>query len=475
MAITPLPPAPQVTDDTATFNTKAFAWVDSIDDFTTEANALAISVNADASAAALSASQASDFADEAETASNASVGAANFKGEWSTLTGALAIPASVSHNGQIWVLTASLADVTAAEPSVDPVWLSASGSSAVSYPQNIQTADYTLVLDDAGKQIFHPASDANIRTFTIPSNASVAFSIGTTVLFVNENGGPNLKVAITSDTLVGTDGATGSRFIPPGEILTAIKVTATKWIGYLADASTLTGTFLAVGHDVTPLITAYSWSSAGFGTKFANPGTLPASTGYGVAFSPSGNAIAVAHDVTPFITAYPWSSSGFGTKFGNPGTLPASTGNAVAFSPAEDAIAVAHNNTPFITAYPWSSSGFGTKYTDPGTLPASTARGVAFSPAGTQIAVAHNNTPFITAYPWSSSGFGTKFADPTTLPTNTGFGVAFSPAGDAIAVAHFTTPFISAYPWSVSGFGTKFADPTTLPTGSGSSVAFGSL
>jgi hypothetical protein len=51
MAITPLPPAPQVTDDTATFNTKAFAWVDSIDDFTTEANALAVQANTDAGTA----------------------------------------------------------------------------------------------------------------------------------------------------------------------------------------------------------------------------------------------------------------------------------------------------------------------------------------------------------------------------------------------------------------------------------------
>ena len=62
-------------------------------------------------------------ADNTAQASAAAVGAANYKGEWSTLTGALAIPASVSHNDSVWLLTESVADVTAVEPGVDPEWL----------------------------------------------------------------------------------------------------------------------------------------------------------------------------------------------------------------------------------------------------------------------------------------------------------------------------------------------------------------
>ena len=45
-------------------------------------------------------------------------------------------------------------------------------------------------------------------------------------------------------------------------------------------------------------------------------------------------AIAVAHTTTPFISTYPW-SAGFGTKYANPATLPtgnATTGNSVAFT-----------------------------------------------------------------------------------------------------------------------------------------------
>lgn len=48
MAITPLPSAPQTTDTPQQFNSKAFAWVQALDSFVTEANAQAAQVDADA-------------------------------------------------------------------------------------------------------------------------------------------------------------------------------------------------------------------------------------------------------------------------------------------------------------------------------------------------------------------------------------------------------------------------------------------
>jgi hypothetical protein len=393
-------------------------------------------------------------------------------------------------------------------------------SGVVQYAQNIQSANYTLVIGDAGKQIFHPASDTSTRDFTIPANSSVAFPIGTVFLFTVENGGRSVDV-LCGDTLILGDNTTGTVAVLANNTLMCIKVTATKWMAnYLyqagtarlseiiavahsttpfisayplsstgfgtkfADPATLptgngsgvaftsTGNAIAVAHSISPFISAYPFSGNGFGTKFANPATLPASTAGGVAFTSANNAIAVAHDTTPFVSAYPWSGSGFGTKFANPATLPTGNGEGVAFTSADDAIAVAHAITPFITAYPWSGSGFGIKFANPATLPSTTATSVAFNPAGTAIAVAARASPNVLAYPWSGSGFGTKFADPATLPTSDGFGVAFNPAGDAIAVAHETSPCISVYPWSVSGFGTKFTNPATIPTGTGRSVAF---
>jgi len=87
-----------------------------------------------------------------------------------------------------------------------------------------------------------------------------------------------------------------------------------------------------------------------------------------------GNQIAVAHDSSPFISAYPF-SAGFGTKYADPGTLPVGRGYGVAFN--SDSIAVGHQSSPSITAYPFSA-GFGTKYANPATLFTNDGRGIAF-------------------------------------------------------------------------------------------------
>lgn len=62
MTITSLPSAPQPTDSTSEFNTKAFAWVAALDNWTDEVNALGVQVDADATAAANSATDAAESA-----------------------------------------------------------------------------------------------------------------------------------------------------------------------------------------------------------------------------------------------------------------------------------------------------------------------------------------------------------------------------------------------------------------------------
>jgi len=108
----------------------------------------------------------------------------------------------------------------------------ADGTNGVGYlniPQNSQSAAYTTVLGDAGKQIFHPSSDNNARTFTIDSNANVAYPIGTAITFINLIN--TVTIAITSDTLIlaGT-GTTGSRTLAANGVATAVKVASTTWI-----------------------------------------------------------------------------------------------------------------------------------------------------------------------------------------------------------------------------------------------------
>ncbi len=97
-------------------------------------------------------------------------------------------------------------------------------------PQNSQSTAYTTVAADSGKHILHPAADTNARTFTIDSNANVAYPVGTAITFVNETS-QVVTIAITSDTLTlaGTT-TTGSRSLAQNGIATAVKITSTKWI-----------------------------------------------------------------------------------------------------------------------------------------------------------------------------------------------------------------------------------------------------
>lgn len=97
-------------------------------------------------------------------------------------------------------------------------------------PQNSQSAAYTLVLADAGKHIFHPSTDANARTFTIPDNGSVAYPIGTAITFINMTAAV-VTIAITTDTMyLSTLGTTGSRSLAQYGSATAIKMTSTTWL-----------------------------------------------------------------------------------------------------------------------------------------------------------------------------------------------------------------------------------------------------
>ena len=107
------------------------------------------------------------------------------------------------------------------------------GTTAVGFlsiPQNSQSAAYTTVLADSGKCVFHPASDANARTFTIAANASVAYPIGTVIQFINMTS-QVVTIAINSDTLVWAQGgSTGSRTLAQWGVANVVKIASTQWL-----------------------------------------------------------------------------------------------------------------------------------------------------------------------------------------------------------------------------------------------------
>ena len=95
-------------------------------------------------------------------------------------------------------------------------------------PQNIQSANYTLVLADSGKHIYRGSGTA--ATWTIPANSSVAYPIGTALTFINLSA-TSVNIAITSDTMyLSSAGTTGTRTLAQFGSATAIKVASTFWL-----------------------------------------------------------------------------------------------------------------------------------------------------------------------------------------------------------------------------------------------------
>lgn len=142
-----------------------------------------------------------------------------------TLTIANNASASLITSGNFGLTLTSTATTNATLPA---------GTNNIGYleiPQNSKSAAYTTVLADSGKHIYHPGADTTARTWTIDSNANVAYPIGTAITFVNDTSAGTLTIAITSDTLVlAGAGTTGSRTLTANGVATAIKITSTRWM-----------------------------------------------------------------------------------------------------------------------------------------------------------------------------------------------------------------------------------------------------
>lgn len=117
------PTVPNSNDPETTFDAQfeaSLAW---------QRNVLAPGVNAQSQAAfdnatdaAASAAAALARAQASEASAISSIASSNFRGDWSTLTGALNKPASVAHGGRLWLLLDNLANVATAVPGVSASW-----------------------------------------------------------------------------------------------------------------------------------------------------------------------------------------------------------------------------------------------------------------------------------------------------------------------------------------------------------------
>ena len=104
----------------------------------------------------------------------------------------------------------------------------ATGPGFLGVPQNNQTANYTLVMADIGKEIYLSGTTAG-QTLTIPANGSVAYPIGAVIVLTNDTN-QVWSIAITTDTLAWSPTlATGTRTFAVGGQVTVSKKTAIRW------------------------------------------------------------------------------------------------------------------------------------------------------------------------------------------------------------------------------------------------------
>lgn len=122
--ITPLPPYPTPEMDDAAYNIAAFATTQAYVGMVGELQDFGDATHTNATAAKEQADRAVGAATDAAQVQDIVLGAANFKGNYADLAGALPMPASVKHAGRFWLLTRNLANVAADVPGVSTAWTS---------------------------------------------------------------------------------------------------------------------------------------------------------------------------------------------------------------------------------------------------------------------------------------------------------------------------------------------------------------
>jgi hypothetical protein len=97
----------------------------------------------------------------------------------------------------------------------------------INSPQNSQSGStYTLLLGDAGDHIYF--TGGSTATLTVPTNSSVAFPTGTTILVLNNNSGA-LTISGAGVTFQLANGTTGNRTVATKGMASLLKVATDTW------------------------------------------------------------------------------------------------------------------------------------------------------------------------------------------------------------------------------------------------------
>lgn len=185
--ITPLPsPVPQRSAPSM-FSARMDAFLAAVAAFVTQTNTLATEAEADAATAEAQAVIATAQAVLATDAKAVAMAAANYKGPWSSQTGAAAVPYCVSHPaGTYWMLTSNLSNVAAKEPGVASEWVAIAavfksgtvtlaGQDGVTVTHNRGSASYLVKVHPTGTSSLGRIGDI---TYVKAANTVVIYNTG---------------------------------------------------------------------------------------------------------------------------------------------------------------------------------------------------------------------------------------------------------------------------------------------------------
>ena len=204
----------------------------------------------------------------------------------------------------------------------------------------------------------------------------------------------------------------------------------------------------------SPYLKAWTFSSSGYGTLYANMATAPLNV-FSITVNSTDNVVVGDTNSTSELAAFAWSGSGWGSKYANPSTGKTSAVGAQggAKFTADDAAVIVPTGAgvagqPQMQAFAWSGSSWGTRYTDASSMATGVCGGATITPNKNVYAVAYNASPYIAMWQWNNAtGFGTKASAPASPPSSVGLNASFSPSENWLLVNHsFSVTGASMYP-----------------------------
>jgi hypothetical protein len=330
-----------------------------------------------------------------------------------------------------------------------PMWVGVSGNDSdylIAYPFDTYTG--------FGTKIAAPTSSPPGALF------EMSWSYDNTVVLAGANTATD---SLRLNAWAWSAGSWGSKFAAPASI-------ASETHRFPRFNPQNTDVISGLGSSAATTTDTYSWSG-GWGTRYTSP-TFTNGQNAG-AFALNGTAViyGIIDNTTP-LAAYPFTSGiGYGTKYADPATLPTAQTTRVSWDENTSTVITAQGNSaPYINAYPFSVSGWGTRFTITNAF-TTASQDIAFDQRGQSVFFS-SGAP--TRRAWSSSGFGSNLTAPSGGLTVGGPNLSVSPDNSSfVQGSTSTSPYIKAWPIrSSTTMGTAFAAPATASLGQPRSVRF---